>query len=65
LIRLETQATAEGFAPGNFAIMDVNLICALGNLDHHRSFEWRPRARLEAIVARYRERPSVQATADE
>jgi glutathione S-transferase len=60
---LEGKATCDGFAPGEFSIMDLNLICALGNVDHHKSFEWRGRPRLEAIVARYSERPSVKSTA--
>lgn len=62
---LEQQATPEGFAPGIFSHMDVNLICALGNVDNHRSFEWRGRPTLEAIVARYAQRPAVTATARE
>jgi glutathione S-transferase len=60
---LEAKATPEGFVAGVFSIMDVNLICALGNVDNHRSFEWRGRSTLEAIVARYAERPSVKSTA--
>jgi glutathione S-transferase len=62
---LETNATQEGFVPGVFSIMDINLICALGNIDNHRSFEWRGRPVLEAVVARYAERPSVKSTARE
>jgi glutathione S-transferase len=62
---LEKNATPEGFAPGIFSIMDINLICALGNVDNRRSFEWRGRPALEAIYARYAERPSVKATAAE
>lgn len=62
---LERQATREGFAPGLFSMMDINLICALGNVDIHRSFEWRGRPTLEAIVSRYEQRPSVTATAAE
>ena len=62
---LESNATGEGFAPGEFSIMDLNLICALGNVDHHRSFEWRGRPKLEALIARYAERPSVKSTAQE
>jgi glutathione S-transferase len=62
---LEEQATWAGFAPGEFSIMDLNLICALGNVDHHKSFEWRGRPKLEAIVARHSERPSVKSTAQE
>jgi glutathione S-transferase len=62
---LEKEATSDGFAPGQFSVMDVNLIVALGNVDNHRSFEWRGRPKLEAIVARYAERPSVKSTARE
>lgn len=62
---LEKQATSDGFAPGYFSIMDLNLICALGNIDIHKSFEWRGRPTLEAVVGRYQERPSVAATAGE
>ena len=62
---LETNATRDGFAPGIFSIMDLNLVCALGNVDNHRSFEWRHRPMLEAIIVRYAERPSVKSTAQE
>ena len=62
---LEEQATRDGFAPGCFSIMDVNLICTLGNIDNHKSFEWRGRPTLEAIVARHADRHSVASTARE
>jgi glutathione S-transferase len=62
---LNTQATVDGFAPGWFSIMDLNLICALGNVDNHGSFEWRGRSTLEALVARYAERHSIKSTAQE
>jgi len=62
---LEKTATREGFAPGMFSIMDVNLICALGNVDNHNTFDWRGRPNLEAIVDRYCERSSVKSTAHE
>ena len=38
---LEKQSTWNGFVPDEFSIMDINLICALGNVDQHKSFEWR------------------------
>jgi hypothetical protein len=44
--------------------MDLNLLCALGNVDNHKSFEWRGRPTL-AIVARYSERFAVKLTAKE
>lgn len=62
---LETTATSDGFVPGEFSIMDLNLICALGNVDNHASFEWRGRPTLEAIVARHADRPTVRSTAQE
>jgi glutathione S-transferase len=62
---LDKSATREGFAPGVFSIMDLNLLCALGNVDNHKSFEWRGRPALEAIVARYSERLAVKLTAKE
>jgi glutathione S-transferase len=62
---LERNATRDGFAPGAFSIMDLNLICALGNVDLHGSFEWRGRQTLEAITVRYEERPSVKSTSNE
>jgi glutathione S-transferase len=62
---LEQNATCDGFAPGSFSIMDLNLICALGNVDNHKSFEWRGRPTLEAIIARCAERPSVKSTSNE
>jgi glutathione S-transferase len=36
---LETKATRDGFVPDEFSVMDLNLICALGNVDNHKSFE--------------------------
>jgi glutathione S-transferase len=62
---LEKTATREGFAPGVFSIMDLNLVCALGNVDNHKSFEWRGRPSLEAIMAGYADRPSVKLTSRE
>ncbi len=62
---LEKTATREGFAPGVFSIMDLNLVCALGNVDNHKSFEWRGRPSLEAIMAGYAERASVKLTSRE
>jgi hypothetical protein len=58
------QATSDGFAPGNFSVMDFNVVCALSNVVLNRSFEWRGRPKLEAVVSRYAECPSVTSTAD-
>ena len=61
---LEERATPEGFAPGLFSVMDISLLCALTFSEARGDiFPWRGRANLEAIVARYAERPSVRDTA--
>lgn len=62
---LDERATPEGFVPGVFSILDISLVCALGNIDNHKTFEWRGRPTLEAIMDFYQQRPSVKATASE
>jgi glutathione S-transferase len=59
---LEERATPEGFAPGIFSIMDLNLFCHLEFAAARDIFPRGHRPNLEAILARYRERPSVKAT---
>ncbi|MCH7477195.1 MAG: glutathione S-transferase family protein [SAR324 cluster bacterium] len=59
---LEKRATPEGFAPGEFSILDVNLICTLEWGEFREIFAWRDRPNLSAIVARYQERESVRTT---
>ena len=59
---LEGQATAEGFWPGTFSAMELNLVCALDWMDFRKPMEWRGRPRIEAVHARFRERPSLAET---
>jgi glutathione S-transferase len=61
---LETRVTPQGFVPGVFSIQDLNLTIALLWLDFRQPLPWRGqgRPRLEALVERYRERPSLLAT---
>jgi glutathione S-transferase len=64
---LEKRATAEGFIPGVFSLQDIGLICPLGYLDARGEYlegvlEWRGRPNIEAIVARWQDRPSVKST---
>ena len=64
---LEEKATSEGFIPEVFSIQDIALICTLDYVDARGEYlrgllEWRGRPRIEAIVARYRERPSMKST---
>ena len=64
---LEARATAESFIPGVFSIQDINLICPLTYLDVRGeilkdTLDWPGRPKLEAIMGRYRQRPSVTST---
>ena len=64
---LEERATSEGFVPGVFSIQDINFICPIGYLEGRGEIlkdmlQWRGRPKLEAIVTRYADRPSVKST---
>ena len=62
---LEKRATSEGFLPGTFSIQDMNFLISVQWSDYRGMFEWRGRPNLEAIVARYSERPSIASTGPE
>jgi glutathione S-transferase len=59
---LETRFTPEGYAPGQWSIQDLNLVCALTWADFRKPFAWRGRKNLERVVAGYAGRPSVTST---
>lgn len=64
---LEQKATSEGFIPEVFSIQDIALVCMLDYVDARGEYlqgllEWRGRPRIEAIVGRYRDRPSMKST---
>ena len=60
---LEDRATLQGFAPGWFSIMDVNLICAV-SYAHKRNVlrELGGRPRLKSTLACFAGRPSIVST---
>ena len=59
---LEQKATPEGFVPGSFSALDLNLICTLEWADFREIFSWRGRPNLEKLVERYKDRESISAT---
>ena len=59
---LEKRATPEGFVPGEFSILDLNMICTLEWADFRKPFEWRGRPNLEALVAFHGKRESIRST---
>lgn len=60
---LEKRATPEGFAPGEFSVMDLNLACALGWLDFRKPVDWRGRPKLERLSTEWLNRPAMKDTA--
>ena len=59
---LETQVTAEGFAPGWFSIMDLAFICPVAFGEARGVMAWRGRPRLDSLFDRFASRPSLLAT---
>lgn len=60
---LDQRATPEGFVPGMFTVMDINLMCALGVLSAFGKARWRERKNLAGLYRRFESRPSILATA--
>ena len=56
---LDARATSEGFAPGVFSVMDINLICALQMIDSMANEDWSGYKNLSALNNFYMDRPSV------
>jgi glutathione S-transferase len=59
---LEERATAEGFVPGWFSIMDINLICPIMYAEKRKIIELQGRPKLQSIIARFSDRPSIALT---
>ena len=59
---LEERATAEGFVPGWFSIMDINLICPIMYGEKRKIIKLQGRPKLESIIARFAGRPSIALT---
>lgn len=59
---LEERVTPEGFVPGEFSILDLNLICTLQWADFRKPFQWHGRPKLEATVALHGQRESLAST---
>jgi glutathione S-transferase len=59
---LEERATADGFVPGWFSIMDINLICPIMYAEKRQIIELQGRPKLRSILARFSGRPSIALT---
>ena len=56
---LDARATSEGFVPGVFSVMDINLICALRLVNTMTSEDWSIYKNLSALNSFFADRPSV------
>jgi glutathione S-transferase len=59
---LEKRATPEGFVPGWFSVLDLNLIITLQWVDFRKLFEWRGRPNIDKLVAFHVHRPTIPAS---
>lgn len=59
---LEKRATPEGFAPGVFSIMDLNMMCAFRMLTNMTHEAWGDHKNLAALHEFYISRPSIVKT---
>ena len=59
---LEQRAAPRGFVPGEFSVLDLNLVCTLEWADFRKPFDWSGRPNLKAIVEMYKDRESVRTT---
>ena len=59
---LEERATTDGFVPGWFSIMDINLICPIMYAEKRKIIELQGRPKLKSIIARFSGRPSIALT---
>ena len=59
---LEERAAPEGFAPGCFSVMDINLICSIGYGEKRSVIKLEGRPKLQSIIASFSSRPSVTST---
>lgn len=59
---LEKRATPEGFVPGSFSVMDLNLVITAQWVDFRGLFEWRGRSNIDRLVALHEKRPTIPAS---
>ena len=59
---LEERAAPGGFVPEWFSVMDINLICAIAYGEKRGVMKLEGRPKLESIMTRFSERPSVFST---
>jgi glutathione S-transferase len=61
---LDAHATAQGFWPGTFSVMDIAMICPLHYAETRGVIHWRDRPNLAALYERWSRRAAVCETAE-
>jgi len=59
---LDRRATPEGFVPGWFSVLDLNLLITVQWVDFRKLFEWRGRPNIDKLVAFHEQRPTIPAS---
>ncbi len=59
---LDKRATPEGFVPGWFSVLDLNLVITVQWVDFRKLFEWRGRSNIDKLVAFHEPRPTLPPT---
>lgn len=59
---IEERVTPQGFVPGEFSIMDMNLICPLDFAEVRGIADWRGRKNVDRAFEHWQSRPSVATT---
>ncbi len=59
---LDKRATPEGFVPGWFSVLDLNLVITVQWLDFRQLLEWRGRPNIDKLVALHETRSTIPAS---
>lgn len=59
---LEQRATPQGFVPGWFSVLDLNLVVTLQWLDFRKLHDWRGRPNIEKLIDFHQRRPTFPPT---
>jgi glutathione S-transferase len=59
---LDKRATPDGFVPGWFSVLDLNLVITVQWVDFRKLFDWRGRPNIDKLVAFHQTRPTLPPT---
>jgi glutathione S-transferase len=59
---LDRRATPQGFVPGWFSVLDLNLVITVQWVDFRGLFDWRGRPNIDRLVAFHEQRPTIPSS---